>query len=225
VVDDRARDWNFTNEGGLLGTYRLLKNVMGLWLVESCRRIWQKDGLAVDFATLAAAVEESRPFAALVDPDAEVFLNPPSMPEAVRDECRRIGESVPETVGEVLRCVLESLALKFRLVLDRTEALTGRRFGGLHIVGGGAKNGLLCRFTANAIGRPVWAGPVEATSAGNVIAQLMASGEIGSLAEARAIVRQSFPVETYIPAETQAWEDAFARFCAIVDANEAAVRA
>jgi rhamnulokinase len=217
VVDDRAFGWNFTNEGGLDGSYRLLKNVMGLWLVESCRRVWRSEGEAVEFEHLAAAVEQAEPFAALIDPDLAAFLNPPSMPETIRGECRRTGQPAPETIGAMLRCVLESLALKFRFVLDCTEALTGKRFNGLHIVGGGAKNRLLCQFTANAIGRPVWAGPVEATSIGNALAQLMASGAIASLAEGRAIVRRSFPVETHEPRETSQWHDAYARFLKLIE--------
>jgi rhamnulokinase len=217
VVDERAFGWNFTNEGGLLGSYRLLKNVMGLWLVESCRRTWRHEGEAVDFERLAAAVERADPLAALVDPDLDAFLNPPSMPEAIRTECRRTGQPEPESVGAVLRCVLESLALKFRFVLDCTEALTGKLFNGLHIVGGGAKNRLLCQFTANAIGRPVWAGPVEATSIGNALAQLMASGAIETAAEGRTIVRRSFPVETYEPRETSQWHDAYARFRNLIE--------
>lgn len=221
VVSDEALAWNFTNEGGLFGTYRLLKNIMGLWLVESCRRAWTTGGEAPSFERMRAELLAAPAFGSLIDPDALEFLNPVSMPAAIQSWCGKNGQPCPADRGAILRTIHESLALKFRYVLERTERLSGRRFGGMHLVGGGANNAVLCQFTANAIGRPVWAGPVEATTIGNLIAQLMAAGAISGLAEARALVRASFPVVTYEPEETAAWNDAYGRFEVLVERTSA----
>jgi rhamnulokinase len=212
VVDERAFAWNFTNEGGLDGTYRLLKNITGLWLIESCRRAWVVTGESLSFAEILAAGETAPPFTSLIDPDAPAFVNPSAMPLAIQEWCRAAGQPVPKTRGALVRCIHESLALAFRHVLDRVELLTGRRFGGLHLVGGGVRNTTLCQYTANAIGRPVWAGPAEATTIGNILIQLINTGDIGNLREARQIVRSSFPTQTYEPTDTNAWDDAFQRF-------------
>jgi rhamnulokinase len=215
VVSDQALAWNFTNEGGIGGTYRLLKNIMGLWLVEGCRRAWDQQGTWPGYEAMSAATLDATPFRVLIDPDDPRFLNPPDMPAAIAEFCRESGQDVPETAGAMMRCVLESLAFAYRLVLERTEYLAGVRFPGLHVVGGGTKNAALQQFTANAIGRPVWAGPTEATAIGNLLGQLMASGQIGSVAEGRALVRASFPVEVYEPEDVPAWDGAFQRFLAV----------
>lgn len=212
VIDERAFAWNFTNEGGLDGTYRLLKNITGLWLLESCRRAWAITGESLSFAEIVAAGEAARPFASLIDPDAPAFAKPTSMPIAIQEWCRASRQPAPQTRAALVRCIHESLALAFRYVLERVEMLTDRHFGGLHLVGGGVHNATLCQYTANAIGRPVWAGPAEATTIGNMLVQLINAGEIGNLHEARQIVRSSFPIQTYEPAETHAWDDAFQRF-------------
>ncbi|UUZ93781.1 hypothetical protein LJK87_03520 [Paenibacillus sp. P25] len=212
VLSKEALEWNFTNEGGVQGTTRSLKNIMGLWLVQECRRAWDKAGHSLTFPQLVEAAEKAEPFRSLIDPDDDVFLNPLSMPEAIRDYCRRTERPVPSSEGEIIRCVLESLALKYRFVLERTEQLAGKRFAGLHMVGGGIQNELLCRFTASALGRPVWAGPVEGSALGNIIVQYMALDEWGSLQEARSILRKSFPVRTYEPQETADWAAAYERF-------------
>lgn len=212
IVDERALAWNFTNEGGVAGTYRLLKNIMGLWLVEGCRRAWERDGRWPGYDGMAAATLAANPFQAVIDPDDLRFLNPTDMPAAVAAFCQESGQQVPEDPGAIMRCVLESLAFTYRLVLERTEQLAGVRFDGLHVVGGGTKNATLQQFTANAIGRPVWAGPTEATAIGNLLGQFMAAGRIASLAEGRALVRASFPVRTYEPEDGAAWEEAFGLF-------------
>ena len=212
IVTEQALAWNFTNEGGIGGTYRLLKNIMGMWLVERCRRAWEREGRWPGYEAMATATLEVPPFQAMIDPDNLRFLNPPDMPAAVAAFCRETGQPAPETPGAVMRCVLESLAFTYRLVLERTERLAGLRFTGLHVVGGGSRNGVLQQFTANAIGRPVWAGPTEATAIGNALAQLMALGQIGGVAEGRALVRESFPVTVYEPGDVAAWDAAFARY-------------
>lgn len=217
IADQRAFAWNFTNEGGLDGTYRLLKNITGLWLIESCRRAWAVTGEPLSFAEMIAAGDAATPFVSLIDPDAPAFANPPSMPIAIQEWCRTSRQPVPHTQGALVRCIHESLALAFRYVLERVEILSGRRFSGLHLVGGGVHNTTLCQYTANALGRPVWAGPAEATTIGNIVVQLINTGEIGSLSEARQIVRASFPVQTYEPTEVSAWDDAFQRFVRLLE--------
>jgi rhamnulokinase len=218
IVEERALGWNFANEGGIGGTYRLLRNIMGLWLVEGCRRAWERQGRWQGYEAMAAATLEAPAFRATIDPNDPSFLNPTDMPEAISAYCRATGQTPPDlqAAGSVMRCVLESLALAYRLVLEQTEALTGYRFPGLHVVGGGTRNDALLQFTADAIGRPVWSGPTEATAIGNLLGQLMASGRIAVIDEGRALVRESFPIRTYEPQASEGWDAAFHRFQALV---------
>ncbi|MFN8661283.1 MAG: rhamnulokinase family protein [Thermomicrobiales bacterium] len=215
VIEPRALEWNFTNEGGLNGTYRLLKNITGLWLVERCRHAWEREGIWPGYENMTQHILAARPFMAFIDPNDLRFLNPLDMPAAIVNFCRDSGQEIPQTPAEVMRVVLESLAFTYRFVLERTAALSGHNFPGLHVVGGGTQNTLLQQFTADAIGRPVWAGPTEATAIGNVLGQLLAVRRIGSLQEGRDIVRASFPLITYEPANTPAWDDAYARYLAV----------
>ena len=219
ILSEQALSWNFTNEGGVAGTYRLLKNIMGLWLVEGCRRSWERDGTWSGYEAVGAAVEAAPAFLAFIDPDHPTFLNPSDMPSAIADFCRESHQPIPNTPGGFMRCVLESLALTYRLVLDRTELLTGQRFPGLHVVGGGTRNTALMQLTANAIGRPVWSGPAEATAIGNVLGQLLAAGRIASVNEGRALVRDSYLFAVFEPQATRAWDDAFERFRVIRSAG------
>ena len=212
VLTDRALELNVTNEGGIDGTYRLLKNIMGLWLVQECRRAWERQGHTWDYTKLTQAAAQAKPFHSIVDPDSSAFLNPPSMPEAIQAWCREHGEPAPESEAQLVRCALESLALKYRMVLEWLEELTGTRVEVIHIVGGGCQNELLNRFTASACGRPVVAGPVEATALGNVLVQARASGEIGSLREIRDVVRASVELKRYEPSDAAAWDEAYTRF-------------
>ncbi|MCZ8511965.1 rhamnulokinase [Paenibacillus filicis] len=216
VLTEQALTWNFTNEGGVQGTTRLLKNIMGLWLVQESRRAWEKAGSRLSFPQLVQAAESAAPFVSFIDPDDDAFLNPGHMPEAIQAYCARTGQPVPASEGEIIRCVLESLALKYRFVLERTERLTGKRFDGLHMVGGGIQNSLLCRFTANALQRPVWAGPVEGSAIGNIVVQYMALGVWNTLHEARQVIRSSFPVRTYSPENVDGWAEAYERFRGII---------
>lgn len=215
VVEPRALEWNFTNEGGLNNTYRLLKNITGLWLVEGCRRAWERAGIWPGYDGMAGQVLAASPFVAFIDPNDPVFLNPPDMPATVAHFCRDSGQVVPETPAEVMRVILESLAFTYRYVLERTALLSGHYFSGLHVVGGGVQNALLQQFTADAIGRPVWAGPTEATAIGNVLGQLLGARRIASLQEGRDLVRASFPPTTYEPKNTAAWDDAYERYQAV----------
>jgi rhamnulokinase len=214
-VEPRALEWNFTNEGGLNNTYRLLKNITGLWLVEGCRRAWEREGIWPGYDVMAQACLAARPFLAFIDPNDLHFLNPPDMPAAVVNFCLGSGQEVPQTPAEVTRVILESLAFTYRYVLERTAALSGHDFPGLHVVGGGTRNTLLQQFTADAIGRPVWAGPTEATAIGNVLGQLLAARQIDNLQEGRDLVRASFPLTTYEPADTPSWDAAYERYLGV----------
>jgi rhamnulokinase len=209
---------NFTNEGGVCGTIRFLKNLCGLWLVQESRRAWGKGGTADSYDELASMAADAPGYRSLVDVDAPEFAAPGDMPSRIREFCRRTGQPVPGTKAEIVRCALDSLALKYRYVLTTAEGILGRRLEPLHVVGGGARNRLLCQLAADATGRSVVAGPVEATAAGNVAMQAMAVGELGSLAEARDLVRRSFAIETYEPRRGGAVEDAYARLVGMIPA-------
>jgi rhamnulokinase len=216
ILTEQALSWNFTNEGGVYGTTRLLKNIMGLWIIQECKRAWDKEGKSFSFAELSLLAEQSKPFQSMINPDDLMFLNPAHMPKQIQQYCCETKQIVPQNEGEIIRSVIESLALKYRLTLDRTEQLTDQRFNGLHMVGGGINNKLLCQFTANAIGRQVWAGPVEASAIGNLVVQYIALGQITDLQEARAIIKRSFPLQSYEPQLRDLWEKAYADFLSFI---------
>ena len=218
LVNDAVLKLNFTNEGGVGGTTRLLKNITGMWLVQECRRIWNQTGGNFDWEALNQLSAAQPGLRSFVNPDAGDFLAPADMPEAIRSFCRKSGQTVPEQKGAVLRCALESIAMKFRHVLGMCEQLAGGRLETIHIVGGGTKNRQLCQFAANACGRRVVAGPVEATATGNLMMQAVAAGDVASIAEARDVIRNSFPVEEYEPQDTAAWEEAYGKFCKVAGA-------
>jgi rhamnulokinase len=203
---------NFSNEGGVGGTYQLLKNIMGLWLLQECKRRWDLDGKVNSFSDLVNLAEGASAFRSIVDPDDLRFMNPGNMLEEIQAYCRDTKQPIPLTEGEAARCILESLALRYRASLEQAEKIANVTFNGLHMVGGGIQNGLLCQFTANAIGRPVWAGPVEASAIGNILVQFTAINELADMGEARELVRRSFPVLTYEPQDYKVWEEAFQRF-------------
>jgi rhamnulokinase len=214
LISEAAREANFTNEGGAGGTIRFLKNIMGLWLVQECRRAWERAGTTYSYEELMRQAETAAPFVSLVNPDDPSFLLPANMPAALADFCRKTGQPAPESVGATVRCALESLALCYRWVLERLETLTGQRVEVLHIVGGGSQNALLNQFTAEACNRPVLAGPVEATAIGNVLVQALGAGVLGSLADAREVVRRSFEVRMFTPRQPEVWQAPYERFCA-----------
>jgi rhamnulokinase len=207
-LTQRTLALNLTNEGGVDGTYRLLKNVMGLWLVQECRRSLERSGRAVEYAELVRQAEAAQPFRSVINPDHRMFLKPDDMPEAIREFCSNTDQPVPENDGQLIRCVLESLALKYSLVIGSLEEVTGARIEVIHVVGGGAQNRLLNHFTADACGRPVIAGPVEATVMGNVLMQARARGELDSLAAIRAVVRASCELERFTPINEASWREA-----------------
>ena len=211
VISDEAQESNFTNEGGVGGTFRFLKNIMGLWLLQQCRKEWSAE-VQYDYDEMVKLAEQAVPFRSLLDPDYSEFFNPASMPGAIRQFCQKTSQPVPATHGQYVRSILESLALKYRSTLDQLERLTGRRIKRIHIIGGGAKNSLLCQYAANATGATVIAGPVEATAIGNIMIQALAAGCVGSLEEIRRIVRQSFEPVSYEPRDTEVWQQAYERY-------------
>ncbi len=209
VINDKMRELNYTNEGGINNNVRLLKNIMGLWINQECKRHWEKMGESVSFDELDGGAMAAKPFACVIDVDDQRFFEPNNMPGKIMEYCAETGQYVPQTKGEIVRCVMEGLALKYRQAIEGLEEIVGYRIPALHIVGGGCKNKILSQFTANAINRPVYAGPIEATAIGNLSAQLISLGAIGSLSEAREVVRNSFPIEEYVPTDTSAWDDAY----------------
>lgn len=216
-LGETALAYNFTNEGGVFDTWRLSKNIMGLWLVQECRRDWQRRGQDQSYDEMIRLAAESEAFLAVINPDDDAFFHPGDMPERIRQHCQKTGQRVPQTKGEVLRVALESLALKYRWVLERTEELCGKQLNPIHIIGGGTKNHLLSQFTANATGRRVITGPVEATAIGNVLMQAIGLGHLNSLAEARTVVRNSFEVEEYHPGNREGWDEAYEKLLELLD--------
>jgi rhamnulokinase len=213
IIDDRSLGMNFTNEVGFAGSIRFLKNIAGMWPIQECRRAWAAAGQDYSYQQLTEMAAAAEPFLATVDPDA--FLEPGNMPGKIADYCRLTAQKVPETPGQVCRVIFESLALRYRQVLEHLESILGGRLSVIHIVGGGSQNRLLNQFVADSTGRRAVAGPVEATAAGNVLVQAIGDGAVDSLAEARAIVRNSFKLETIEPVTQAGWDHAYDRFRSI----------
>ncbi|BBI33730.1 rhamnulokinase [Cohnella abietis] len=220
VINDLAQKLNFTNEGGVAGTYRLLKNIMGLWILQECRREWERAGKSYSFPELVQMAADAKSFSSFIDPDDSSFLAPGDMPSRIASYCKQTGQQAPESHGEIVRCILESLALKYRYVLELTERISGQSFSGLHMVGGGIQNTLLCQWTANAIGKPVWAGPSEGSAIGNLVVQWIAQGDFADIWEARKAIKDSFPITVYDTEESEAWDDAYGRFCVLTGLTE-----
>ncbi len=224
VVDATVSGLNFTNEGGVGGTMRLLKNISGLWLIQECRRTWvqqgkkNSSGLPWDWEDLNRMSATARPLESFINPDAKDFLGPTDMPEAIRQFCKNTGQKVPESEGAILRCALDSIAMKFRQVLEMCEKIGGNRIETIHIVGGGTKNLQLCQAAADATGRRVVTGPIEATAIGNLMMQAVAAGDVKDINEARSVIRDSFEVvEFHATAEhAKAFDDAYERFLKII---------
>jgi rhamnulokinase len=212
IINDQTYHHNFTNEGGVCGTTRLLKNIMGLWLVQECRRSWARAGRDFEYFELVPRAEAAKPFACLIDPDDPSFFAPGDMPARIASFCERTGQTPPSDEGAYIRCCLESLALKYRWCVERLEEILQTRLETIHIVGGGSKNVLLNQFTADATARVVRAGPVEATAMGNLLVQAMGRGRVASLADVRSVVAKSFPVTTYEPRDGEQWSEAARRF-------------
>ncbi|SRR6266540_1835090 len=212
IITADALRLNFTNEGGVCGTTMLLKNVMGLWMLQCCRQSWSSQGRVFDYEELLKLAADEPPFAHLVDPDHESFLHPAEMPKAIDQFCSSTDQPTPKTFGAYVRAVLESLAFKYRITIENLASLIGKPIEQIRVVGGGSKNRLLNQFTADATGRRVLAGPVEATSLGNIAVQILATGGASSLGEVRLMVERSFPMEIFDPLESDKWHDQAGRF-------------
>ncbi len=216
LINDDSRAANFTNEGGAMGRIRFLKNIMGLWIIQESRRQWKREGNEYSFAQMEEWAKESRALRCFVDVDDPSFATPGNMPEKIREFCRRTGQYVPETVGEVVRCIYESLAMKYRTVVERMQTLTGRAAKVIHVVGGGTKDKFLSQMTADACGIPVAAGPQEATAIGNLMMQAIAAGEVADLRQAREVISASFGLDHYLPtSERNLWDEAYGIYCSI----------
>ena len=210
VLSDAAMEANFTNEGGAFGKIRFLKNVMGLWLLQECRRVWLDEGHDVSYDALVAGARSARPFNALIDPDYPRFMAPGNMPARISAYCEMTGQRPPDDIAETTRCILESLALKYRWVIEQIEQLTGHSIKAIHIVGGGSHNVALCQFTADATRRPIVAGPAEATALGNILVQAVARGHLSSLGHIREVVRNSEELIVYEPCrDSESWDEAY----------------
>ncbi|MDZ4770271.1 MAG: rhamnulokinase family protein [Chloroflexota bacterium] len=219
VITDESYLANVTNEGGAAGTFRLLQNIMGLWLAQQCRATWLTQGADYSYDDLTRLAEGAEPFRSLIDPDAPEFLPPGDMPSRIRAFCQRTGQPIPETVGQIMRCVYESLALKYRYSLEGLIRISGHAVRRLHIVGGGARNVLLCQMTADAIAREVVAGPIEATALGIAIVQLIARGELADIAQARQALARTLDSDSYFPRDADQWTEAFDRFITLLPAT------
>lgn len=215
LTHDAAYNAQYTNEGGYNGSVRFLKNIMGQWISQELKRDYERENGAVGFAELDEWEAAAPAFESLIDPDHEDFLTPGHMSDKIRNFCARTGQAPPDTIGALMRCVTESLALAYRHAVDALEEILGYRLPILHVVGGGCRNLLLMRAAASALGRPVCAGPVEASAIGNICGQLLALGELSDMSQARSLIADSFNVQTYAPSDTGRWDEAYLRFLKI----------
>ena len=215
MVDEKSFEMNFANEGNPEGKIRVLKNIMGMWLIQQARRVWNMDGTKRSYGEIAAAAEKAKEFEAFIDPDHKPFSVICNMPEEVRKYCRESAQRVPETEGETARVIYESLALKYRYNAEKIEKLTGRHFDAIQIVGGGVNNDMMNRFTANACGKKVIAGPVEATAMGNICLQLIADGQIKDIGEAGKVVAASENLKIYEPEDKAVWDEKYEKYLKI----------
>lgn len=217
VISPASLEYNFTNEGGVEKTFRVLKNIMGLWLLQECKRIWSHSGRDYSYSELINMAKSSSPFKTVIDPDHGSLLNPANMPEAMSKLAAKTDEKAMENPAEFLRCIFESLACKYRKVLDELKQISDKDIERIHIIGGGSQNELLCQFTANSTGLPVIAGPVEGTALGNIMVQAMAGGKVESLAQIRGIVKNSFDLREYTPENTGEWNNHYSRFLEVCE--------
>lgn len=212
VINDITRKNNITNEGGVESTVRVLKNITGMWIVEQCLQSWKKQGISYSYPEMVALAEAAPEFKSFINPDDPSFVCPSDMPAAIIEYCNRTGQEAPETHGEFLRIVFESLALTYRSVLDIFRSISQYPIERLHVIGGGSRNRFLNKLTANALGIPVMAGPAEATAIGNIMLQAKACGLVSSLTEMREIIARNIEIETFNPTDSEKWEQAFNRF-------------
>lgn len=212
VINNKSMLYNFTNEGGAGGKIRFLKNIMGLWLEQESRRQWKREGVSYTFDELTELALKSKPFACFIDPNNTLFSPAGDMPGRIREFCKQTNQYVPQTVGEIVRCIFESLALCYRQTIENIESMTGKHYSSINIVGGGTKEAVLCQWAADASNKTVYAGPVEATAIGNIAMQAISAKEIKDISEAREIITNSFDVKVYETKHNDAWDEAYNRF-------------
>ena len=217
IISADSFRYDFTNEGGIYNTIRFLKNIMGMWLKEESKRQWAREGKEFTHDELSNAAVASKPLQSIINPDDILFSPPGDMPGRIRDYCRRTGQHVPENEGEVVRCIFDSISLRYRWTVERIDELMGHKAAFINIVGGGTKETDLCQFCADACARPVYTGPTEATAVGNMASQLIAAGELKDLGEARQMVRDSFEIKEYQPKNTEIWDEGYERFLGLLD--------
>ncbi len=215
-TSDIALKYNFTNEGGVKNTIRFLKNIIGLWLLQECKRIWEQSGKEFSYDYLTKEAKKAKPFNSFINPEDPVFLNPMNMPETIKQYCKKTNQKIPNSIGEITRCILESLACKYKEVYIKLKEITKKSINKFHIFGGGSKNKLLNQFAANATNLEVKAGPSESTSIGNILVQCFYSNEISTLSDLRTIVRNSFDIESYSPQNVSEWEEAYKKYISII---------
>ncbi len=217
LTTPNARRWGFTNEGTMDGTYRLLKNNMGMWLLQQSRLIWERDGIRTNYMEENQLFQQATPFRSLIDPDDPRFFNPKNMLVELRAYCRETEQPIPQSRGEIIRCIIDSLVMKYKLVIDQLETLVERKIKRIHIGGGVTKNQQLCQTIADATDREIIAGPIEASAVGNALGQLIALGEIRDGKEAKSIVKKSFPINSYLPNHDQYWQNAYTQFKELIE--------
>ena len=216
IINEKSIKYNITNEAGLEGRYSFLKNIIGLWLIQESRRQWIREGKEYGFGDLECMAAKAAPLRSLIDPDAPEFVPAGDLPQRIRDFCTATGQPIPQTIGEMVCCIDQSLALAYKKALEEIKECTGKQYSSIHLIGGGAQSALLCQMTANACGLPVIAGPVEATVYGNSIAQYMALGELDSLSQAREVLSNTLETVVYEPRGTAEWEEAYGRYLEII---------
>ncbi len=218
VLTELSEKYDFTNEGGVSGTIRVLKNIMGLWIEQESRRQWKREGKSFTFDELSEMALASKPLQSVINPDDPSFSTAGNMPKRICEYCERTGQHVPESIGEIVRCIFESLALRYRWTAEKLEEMTGKKYPVINIVGGGTKEVMLSQFAADASHRHVSAGPVEATTLGNIAMQCIAQGELKDIWEARRVIRSSFEIKEYEPdtASAGAWDEAYGRFLSLI---------
>lgn len=220
VLTEKSRILGLSNELGANGKVNYLKNIIGLWLIQESRREWRRQGREYSYAELEKLALDAQPMQAFIDPDDPIFAAPGNLPERTQEFCRKTGQYVPKTVGEIMRCIYESLALKYRFALEQLESVTGKAFSVLHVLGGGTKDRLLCQMTASAAGRRVVAGPIEATALGNIIIQLTALGALENIEAGRRMIASTEPLEEYLPKDKAVWDEAFQRYKRLLRAEK-----
>jgi sugar (pentulose or hexulose) kinase len=216
IINEKSFKYNFTNEGGYGGSIRFLKNIMGLWIWQECRRQWEKEGKSFNYVELAEMASSAQPFSSFINVNDNEFLFPGNMPEKIRLYCADNGQKVPDGIAQISRVVLESLAMEYRYAMDNLEDTVENRVETLHIVGGGSQNKILSQFTASSTRKSVIAGPVEATAAGNLLVQAMANKEISDISQLREVVRRSFPLLVYQPKDTSLWDENYEKYRKLV---------